>query len=136
MLVLTVQVHEAAEQLRYHPNGGHLAVYRAARAALGADASPNEYVTTVDHESTFDDGFVRSLTHHRRVSTLAKQQLQRFDQHRLSRAGLAGQHGQARSELEPDVLDQRQVAHMKLREHATLPGRSPRRPRRSRGRPA
>mgnify|MGYP001014817585 CR=1 FL=1 len=58
-----------------------------------------------------------ALTDERGIGPVAEQQLERRDQNGLARARFAGKRGKTGPELEPDVLDEREVFHVKLRQH-------------------
>jgi hypothetical protein len=54
----------------------------------------------VDDEDPLDDGALGTLSHEARVRACAQQQPEAGHDHRLARAGLTRQHGQAGAELD------------------------------------
>ena len=94
--VLAVQVDERAPALAELGRGREPAVDVAAGAPdRGNDAREHDLVVAVD-EPAFDARFVGAVAHQRRIGATAAQQIERVDDQRLARAGLAGDHGHAR----------------------------------------
>ena len=69
-----------------------------------------------------DIGPRRALAHHIGVAALTQGQQQRVDQDRLAGAGLAGQDGEARCELEFEFVDDHEVADRERDQHARTTG--------------
>ena len=57
-----------------------------------------------------DFGPRRALSHHAGVGSCAQRQLQGVDQDGLARAGLAGQHGETRAELQFQLAHDHEIA--------------------------
>jgi hypothetical protein len=71
-----------------------------------------------DVEGGADFGALRAVADRAAVCATADRQQQRVDEDRFTRAGFAGQHGEAAAEFELDGLDDREVADLQVREHA------------------
>jgi len=124
MLMLTVQIDVRADDLREHRHRRQLTVNRALRAALGTQAPPYEDLPAVEHEAALHERFLGTLPHQRGIGPFAQQQLECGDEHRLARPRLSGEHGEARPELEPHLLDECEVLHMELGQHVSVRGTS------------
>ena len=96
--VLAVQVDERAPALGELGRGREVTVDVAARAAdRGNDAREHDFVVAVD-EPALDARLVGAVAHQRRVGPASAQQVERVDDERLARAGLAGDHRHAVAE--------------------------------------
>ncbi len=136
VLVLAVQVDERPDALGQRAHRRHLAVERAPAAAVGADPALRDELFAAGEEAAFDRRLRRSGANGAGVRALAEKQLERADQRRLPRARLAGERGHAGPELEPGLLDQREVADVEFFEHVSPRRTRRRRYRRSAARPA
>jgi hypothetical protein len=68
-------------------------------------------------ESTFDARFGGTVAHERRVGAPSDEELDRLDQQRLARAGLAGDRGQPVTEHEREIGDDPEVGDVQLGQH-------------------
>ena len=137
MLVLTVEVDQRPDPLREGRDRSHLAIDRATAPSVGAGASASEQLHPVERESSLNERFAGATSHRPRVGPLSKKQLQRAQERGLAGAGFSREHGHARPELEPRLLDEREIAYVQLFEHPINLRRTlRRRSRRSRARRA
>ena len=95
-------------------------MYPRERPATGHDAREHDLVVAVD-EATLDPRFVGAVAHERRIGPAAAQQVERVDDERLARAGLAGDHGHARAERQQQVGDDPEVLDAQLDQHRRSP---------------
>ncbi len=65
-----------------------------------------------------DLALLGALAHQRGVAAGAQRQRKGIEQDRLAGAGLAGQHGKARHEIDVEPVDQNDVADRKPGQHA------------------
>ena len=70
-----------------------------------------------DRERRGDFGALGAVTHDFGAGASAGREQQRIDQDRFAGAGLAGEHGQARAELQLDGVDDREVADLNMQQH-------------------
>ena len=120
--VLAVEVDERAADLGELARGGEAAVdVGAAAAVAGQDAREHGLLAgrRVD-EAPFDPGFGRAVAHERGVGAAADEQLHRFDDEGLARAGLAGDRGHPGRGVEHQVQvgDDPEIDHVQFDEHA------------------
>ena len=116
VLVLPVELDEVARRFAQHRGGRQRAVDERPAAALRRDLPADQHLAAV-----------RPLRRPPRRSRLlagpdqirrgaaAQQQPDRSDEHRLARAGLAGEDGEAGFELDLNGFDDRQVADRQVR---------------------
>jgi hypothetical protein len=115
--VLAMEVDEAGGQLGELP-GGDQATVAIGAGAPGAGYHPGEDdLIAFDDEAPLDRGLVSTRTHDRRVRSVASQQPDGTDQHRLARARLTGQGRHPGVEQERDLVDHAEVADGQLSEH-------------------
>ena len=69
-------------------------------------------------EDALDVGLLRAGPDDARARAPAEQQVERVREHGLARAGLAGEHVQARRQAQLGALDQQQVLDTQLEQHA------------------
>ena len=122
--VLAVQVDERRAELGELARGREPAVDVGAAPTVARDHTREHRLVTgvgID-EPPFDTRFVAPVAHERRVGAPTHQQLERFDDERLARAGLAGDRGQAGSEQQVEVGHDAEVDDVQLGQH--LPRRS------------
>ena len=93
--VLTVQIDEPAAALGELGDRREPAVDVAARASDGGDDAREHDLVVAVLEPAFDARFVRALAHELRIGAPAAEEVERVDDQRLARAGLAGDHGRA-----------------------------------------
>ena len=118
--VLAVKVDEASAHLGELADGCEAPVDVGAAAAVQRyDARQHDFVAglAID-ESTFDARFGGAVAHERRVGASSDEQLDRFDQQRLARAGLAGDPGEPATEHEREIGDDAEVGDMQFGQHA------------------
>ena len=116
--VLAVQVDEAPPVLGQLRHGREPAVDVAARPAVGGhDAGQRRPPRRRRHEAAFDARFGGALAHQLRVGPAAAQQLERVDEQRLARAGLAGDRGEPGPERHAQLGDDAEVLDAQLRQH-------------------
>ena len=116
-------------QLRH---GGGMAVDQGTRAAVGLDQAAQHHGTRIagkialgqpgtkrrgERELGDDVGAGRALTHHAGIAAAAQRELQRVDEDGLAGAGLAGEHGEARPELEFERVDDDEVPQAQGKQH-------------------
>ena len=119
--VLAVDVDERQAEL------GQRCHRREAPVEIGAgttvarhDAAHDHLVVGREHESTFDDRLGAAGAHHRAVGPAAEQQPDRFDDHRLARARLARDRGEAGPEHEREIGDDSEVGDGQFGEHGNV----------------
>ena len=121
MRVLAVQVDERAPDLGELADGGEPAVdVGAAATVAGQHAREHGLVAGLGvHEPSFDARFVGAVAHERGVGAPADEQLDRLDEERLARAGLAGDRGEAGlgPEHEVEVGDDPEIDDVQLDQH-------------------
>ena len=123
VLVLPVKVDERPDLLGKRADGRHLTVEEAAAPSVRAHAAPDEQVSTSGDEPALDERLRRATPHGPAVAALPHEQFQRPEQRGLAGTRLARKHGHTGSELQPRVLDEREVPDVELLKH--------RRPRRT-----
>ena len=121
MLVLPVQVDQGPQSLRERRDRGHLLVERAPGPAVVASAAAYQQLLAGQSESSLHERLAAAAPHDRRVGPLAEEQLERAEERGLPGAGLACEHGHARPELEPGVLDEGEIAYVQLFEQPIAP---------------
>ena len=120
MRVLAVEVHETGAHL------GELADGCEPPVDVGTAAPVQRHYARQDdlaagagvHESTLDARLGRAVADERRVGATSDEELDRLDEQGLAGAGLARDRHQSRPEPELCSLDQQQVLHSELGEHA------------------
>ena len=134
MRVLAVEVDEPLAQLLQLRERGGAAVDPRAALALRVEHAAQQHVAVVGRDALLrqpgaDAGRVRDrelggelgarraraeLAH---LETVAEQQAQRVEQDRLARAGFAGEHREARRELDVERLDDDEIADGQRAQH-------------------
>src|SRR5262249_38084185 len=109
-----------------------VAVDEAARAAGFVDRPAQEDFSRIALQLTIAKPILKSLVgiklrgqvsalgalaHHRGVAAAADQQLDGVDQDRLAGAGLAGEHAEARAELDRDLAEDDEVVNVERPQH-------------------
>ena len=128
MRMLPVDVDQLFAQFAQLPERDAAPVDERARTATGIDHPTQQAGATVrvgqfarlqplrntrfasDVELGRQFGPITPRAHHARVGPAAKQQPERIDQDRLAGAGLSGQRGEARLELEFEAVDDHEIA--------------------------
>src|SRR6202789_3472683 len=131
-LLLTMNFDQKLGQFAQSLERNDLAVHVGARAAIGADDSPNhELPVEIDRlfrqpserrlrqgrKAGGDLGTLRALARDIAGTASAGDQQQGIDHDGFARAGLAGQGGEAAAELELCLIDENQISQLKMREH-------------------
>ena len=111
VLVLAVEIDEVGGQLAQRRARHQRAVDEGAAAALGRDLAPDDQFAAV---GVFEDRLDRRLLlpgpDEIRRRAAADEQPDGSDQDRLARAGLAGEHVEARIELDLEAIDDGEIA--------------------------
>ena len=130
--VLAMQVDEPLARFLELREGGGAAIDEAARAARAVKRAAQHQAAGIagevalgeprfhgfgDIELAGELGALGALAHEGGVGAAADQQLDRVHQDGFAGAGLAGERGEARRQLERSVLDQHQVADFKRAQH-------------------
>jgi hypothetical protein len=125
---LDEQIGELAQRLQRH----ELSVHVGPRAAVGAEhAAQDELALVLDRlflepaqrvrgergEGGRDLGAFRALTHDVAGAAPARDEQQRIDDDGLAGAGLAGERGEPRAELELRLVDDDEIAQLQLSQH-------------------
>ena len=126
------------EKLRQFPQGldrHHLAVHVGARAAVRADHPAHHDLAVVFHGLRSSQaiaaagsasklarhlGTLGSLAHHIAAGPAAGDEQQCIDDDGFAGAGLAGQRGEAAFELELRLIDEHQIAQLKMSQHGLV----------------
>ena len=135
-LAVDVEQVLAERAQRLHRHG--LAVDVSATASVGGDAPSQDDFTFVrdflfrepgqrtgvarDVEGCGHFGPLGTVAHRAAVGATTHGEQQRVDEDRFSRAGLAGERREARSELELHGLDDREIANLQLAQHRAASG--------------
>ncbi len=115
--VLTVQVDEPPSALRKLRHRREPAVDVAAGPSVGGhDPREHDLVVAVV-ESAFDTRLGRTFANQLRIGSPATEEIQRVDDQRLARAGLAGDHRQARAEGHLELGNDSQILDAQLGKH-------------------
>ena len=138
VVVLAVDLHQRRAELLHHLNADRLVVDEGAGAAIGElDAAQDQRVFIGDivglengaggmARTDFEDGrhlpLLGALAYQRLVAAAAQRQREGIQQDRLAGAGLAGQHGEVRGEIDVEPVDQDDVADRKTGEHGRTLG--------------
>ena len=110
VLVLAVEIDEAAAQIAQCGAGGEGAVDRGAAAALRRDFATDDHLAAVRGiEDRLDAGAVLTGTDEFGRGTPPDQQADRPDEDGLAGAGFARQHVEARFEIEFQAVDDGKV---------------------------
>ena len=124
VLVLAVDLDQLRRRLAERAEGRHAAVDPGPGAALGGDRAGQDHlaggVALPHHEAGLDQGLGRAGAHHAGVGPTAQHQLQRLDDQRLAGARLSGERRHAGPELQRQVLDHAEVAHVQVGQHDRL----------------
>jgi len=134
-LVLRGDIAEVGAELRELRGRRELAVEESAAAALGLDDATDDQLAVTRHTGRFelrgdararldleergDLGLTSTATDDLRTGAAAEHERQGVDDHRLARAGLTGQHVEARPELEDLMLDEDDVVDRQREQHAS-----------------
>ena len=136
VLVLPVDLDQLRRRLAQRTQRGHAAVDPRPGPPLRGDRTGEDHLAlgvALSHdEARLDERLRRASPHHARVGPPAEDQLQGLDDQRLARPGLARQGGHAGTELEGEVLDHTEVAHVQVGQHGTVSGPGARRSRKRR----
>ena len=117
--VLAVEVDEPGADLGELADGREPPVdVRPAAPVQRDDAREHDLVAGVGvDESAFDARLGGAVADERRVGASADEELERLDEQRLARAGLAGDRGEAATEHEREVGDDPEVGDVQLGQH-------------------
>ena len=130
--VLAVDVDQSLAELAQQRGGGRVAIHQRARAPLGVDHPAQQHAARVAGELALgqpgverlaaaeacaDVGARRAFADHAGVGAPAHRQRQGVEQDRLARAGLAGEHREARAELDVERIDDDEVAKSQREQH-------------------
>ena len=120
MRVLAVQVDEGRADRGRAPStvASRPSTYARARPSAGSTRASTALGAVRADEAALDARFSRAVADQRRVGARAEQQLDRFDQQRLARAGLARDRGEAGRDEQGQVVDDAEVRDAELDEHA------------------
>ena len=140
-LLLAVDFDQEFGELAQRLNRHQLAVDVGARAAVRADHAAHDDLAVVldrlrlepaqgtlgePREAGGDFGALGAVSaRRRRRRGLPAIEQQRIDHDGFAGAGFAGQRGEARSELELRLIDDDEIAQLKMREHAGFSRRMP-----------
>ncbi len=138
-LLLTVDFDQQLGQFPQRLQRYHLTVHVGARAAIRADHPPHHELAVAIDRLLFEPG-AGSLRQSRKaradfgtLGTLARDiagpapagdQQQRVHDDGFTRAGLAGERGQAAAEFELGLIDENQIPQLKMRQHGLDVGAS------------
>ena len=115
-------------------NGDRLAIQISAGFAVALNDAPHdEFLVALDalflqplaqrrgcagkFEGRRDFSPIGAMTDHLGAGSATDRQLQGIDQNRLTRAGFAGEHGEAFAKIEFDTLDDREVTDVQVAQH-------------------
>jgi hypothetical protein len=116
--VLPVQVHHVGRSLGERCHRRQPSVDVGPRTAVGGDDPGEHRLDAVRGDETPVDACLgRTVADDRGVGAATDQQLDRLDEHRLARPGLAGDCGQPRPEHEFDAFDHSEVLEVQFGEH-------------------
>ena len=119
--MLAVEVDQTAGRLGERRHRRQAPVHVGARAPVARDHPAEHQLPTVGgDEPTVDSRLVGAVAHHRRVASTADEEFDGFDEHRLARPGLAGDHRQAVAEDHLDTLDDAEVLDVQFGQHPTI----------------
>ncbi len=118
MGMLAVQVDDVRRRLGQRRHRGETTVEVGPRPPVGGDDPREHDLFSVDRDETpVDPGFGSPVAHHRGIGPSTDEQLDRLDQHRLARPGLAGDCRETRAEHDLDALDHTEVLDVEFRQH-------------------
>ena len=134
VFVLTVDVDEALADLAQLRRGARTSVHVGARTSTGIDHATEEAFAVVAREVEFGQqrrhcGEIRQIelrghfgafsarADDTRIGAPTEDEQQCIDQDRLAGAGLAGEHGKARREFEPEPIDDHEILDVQREEH-------------------
>ena len=128
-----MQIDQQRAELREHRRRRGAAVHPGPRASFRRDLAAHHHAAVLHVEAepldlppgpavdplecAFDDRLPRSGADVATRRALAKEEREGVDEHRLARAGLAGEDVEAGAEVEGDVGNGREVADAELGEH-------------------
>jgi hypothetical protein len=119
MFVLPVKLDQPRRQLLQRARGRQRAVNECAAAALSGDVAPDEQLLARGVEDGFNRCRVFAGPDQVAGRPAAEQQTDRFDQHRFSGAGLAGEDVQPRLEFDLGGIDHREMPNPQEAQHAS-----------------
>jgi hypothetical protein len=144
-VVLAMDLDQRRAQLLQRLDADRLVVDEGAGAAVGElHAAQDQRLVGCDFDAVGqpprgmagrhlehrgDLPLLRALTHQRGVAARAQRQREGVEQDRLAGAGLAGQHRQARGEIEVEPVNQHDVADREPGQHVWVPNRCRHHPR-------
>ncbi len=118
VLVLTVQIDAARAELPQRRRRREHIVDEGTAASLGRDLAAHDDVRGAPVlEDRLHGGEVLARSNEIRAGAAAHEQIDRFDQHRLARAGFAGQDVQAGFEFDLEPVEDRQMAYSQESKH-------------------
>ncbi len=142
VLLLAVNLDQELGQIAQRLDRHQLAVQVGARAAVRADHPSHDQLAVVLHrlllepaqrplgqprEAGGDLGALGAVAHHVPGRAPAGDQQERIDHDGFAGTGLAGERGEAGAELELRLIDDHQVAQLKMGEHGNVRARVSRR---------
>ena len=112
-----MEVDEPLTAFCERPRRRQPAVHVGTRTTVMRHDSREDDFLVVDHETSLDGGFRCSGSYERWVGAASDQQLDRLDQHRLSRAGLPGECRHPGCEHETQGVDHAEIGDPQLDQH-------------------
>ncbi len=116
--MLAVEIDEPPSAFGELGDGREPTVHVAARPAFRRYDAREHHLVVAVVEPPFDARFRRALAHHLWIGASATEQVERVDDQRLARAGLAGDDREAGNERHLQLGDDPEILDTELRQHA------------------